>query len=768
MGMKRLSFHRPPTSDRSLNSALLCDGTSTVSNRYLLLRIYNKIPSSNPPPRRVVTHLGILSISTFRVDSRAVAVENPVTRIHVTVFSRFPLPNSNSANSLIRSCCVVKLVPKPPFNLNALDVSLFSLVQPHPRRHCFHCILPLFVYCKSCDHRPIHGTSSSYLSRLTLVEDAGCEHLFQMQLEQDARVWPMAPPPDAVGLPAIRTPTPRPRPHRHGIAAPLNAHPPSASGRSLRDTPPLPDSAPSTGSLRDPQALPSIGYAFPPIARFNSDSSLNGERTLPTVRALFPSAFARAIPTVYTSFDLANPRAYDSARTRAYTCSRSTSKTYILHSPIDPSPPRPPPPCAPADAQMPREARGLRASPHPIVAATPVTVCSPHAFAGTNAQRAAPQTYYAHPIADHTDGFTSMRAQRSNGFDRGFTYSPHDAHPLPVATNAHHANGLAHKLHALPRASNAHPMAIIAPNAYDAHLIAEHATGFASTRGRSGARVAATAAWGEDGEEAGTMAWGEDGDGADYPRGLVADAGGVVAWGEDESMGVDDECAGYASDEGAGDYEDYVDDGGFDNFAMYDEHADSTSDADDEMLRDYDSDADYDYDEQDTRGCAAWIARPPRRTHPPLKLDPRGDSMLERGARVPARPGARRARLLPSDRAVDRERAAPDWDFASAHVHGVKRVRGKDASEGEGSGSEKSGKGDYFYGMKIPSRGEGDDVIGSHPASTRHLDVLADVEVFFHRGRWLQSSMLGAPFEGEGRNRSGCALLSMLDRRVIY
>ncbi|KAJ6549287.1 hypothetical protein DFH09DRAFT_1502741 [Mycena vulgaris] len=229
---------------------------------------------------------------------------------------------------------------------------------------------------------------------------------------------------------------------------------------------------------------------------------------------------------------------------------------------------------AEADAQMSRDGRDLRAYPHLIVTATDKHdnrfVYSPHAAAAADARQAAPQTYYAHPIADHTDGFTSMRSQRC---DRGFTYSPHAARPIPAATTVQHDNGFACNLHAFPMASNAHP--IIATDAYDAHPIAKHATGFADIRmQRPRAGAAAATAWGEAGVDAGyalvlvvdaggvvaldieahaasAVAWGEDGDGADHPRSLIADAGGVVAWVEDESLGVDDECAEYASDEGA-------------------------------------------------------------------------------------------------------------------------------------------------------------------------------------------------------------------------
>ncbi|KAJ6600555.1 hypothetical protein DFH09DRAFT_1303009 [Mycena vulgaris] len=329
------------------------------------------------------------------------------------------------------------------------------------------------------------------------------EHLFQMQLEQDASVWSITPPPTR------SSPHPRPRlqvlPARPGAAsATCSRCRPSAriSGCGLR-------AYARQSSRVVPHAFAGPdAYDAHPLAADSNRSATAPSRILtavaPHARRVWPGLGLKCAACSGFAY---NPQLHAAAEECADVFVYNPHLAAVTN----------------AHVAHPVAAMDNNGFMHP-----------PHAFASTDAQRAAPQMYYAHPVAaDYTDGFTSMRAQCVNGFDRGFTYSPHDAHPIPAAANTQHDNGVAY-----------------------AHRIAEHATGFAGTRtqrtrarGRSRAGAAATTAWGEDGEEEGyslvlivdaggvghrrergqAMAWEQEGhgDGAEYPGVLVADAADV-------------------------------------------------------------------------------------------------------------------------------------------------------------------------------------------------------------------------------------------------
>ncbi|KAJ6479362.1 hypothetical protein DFH09DRAFT_1215054, partial [Mycena vulgaris] len=143
------------------------------------------------------------------------------------------------------------------------------------------------------------------------------EHLSQMQLDQDASAQPQTPPPCARDdAPIVNSNSNSKQP----LAVPALA--PAASDRSLRDR----------------QPLPAIGAAFPPIAsiaRLDSDSAPEGERTLPAVRVLFPAALT------CTSTYYPETPAPPTPREPAPTLAALQAQLVILHPSGDPYPTAP-------------------------------------------------------------------------------------------------------------------------------------------------------------------------------------------------------------------------------------------------------------------------------------------------------------------------------------------------------------------------------------------------------------------------------------------
>ncbi|KAJ6549298.1 hypothetical protein DFH09DRAFT_1320282 [Mycena vulgaris] len=302
----------------------------------------------------------------------------------------------------------------------------------------------------------------------------------------------------------IRTPTPRtsPRPQAHRPPAAVSATP--SPCRSLA-TPSRP--SPAGASSRATIALPSIRADLPAVPRFESDNSLNGERTLPAARALFPAAFVRAAPAPHQ----APPVLRGPAPAPAVTVQ---AQTRILHPPADSYPAVPTTAvCAPCGPSLRLRRRG--AQPH-----------SP---------------------------LPSASRRRAHQRPRGSAFA-YEAHSVAAAMNTRHENLFVYDPHIHLAAADAHAQA------YYPRPIAAHTKGFASMRASipSGAPAAAGAAgaWGENGD-------GGDGEGAGYPCVVVAaaracaqhtrarsdasaGAAAAAAWLDDGEREAED--AGYADD----------------------------------------------------------------------------------------------------------------------------------------------------------------------------------------------------------------------------
>ncbi|KAJ6473939.1 hypothetical protein DFH09DRAFT_1474039 [Mycena vulgaris] len=325
-----------------------------------------------------------------------------------------------------------------------------------------------------------------------------------------------------------------------------HTHPAPAPAISSADPPP---SAPSGRSLRDTQPLPPIGAAFPPVPRLESRRAQDENSSLRAPRALFPSAFTRAAP------HQARSRAYQVRSVVGGTAAYSTRgdeapMPRILHPP--PPPPPTPSPLPPAPTIRTRlrplpaglRARGVWARPPRAAlrpdyrssgiasdaqALTSTDMYCPRALVAAAEKHSNVFPYTPHAVANHTSRFAD--AQRENGFAynphafaatdvhdaHGFTTAPMrsttaasrtpahafaatDAHPIGAA-DAQQDSGFAYNLHAF---TNAHT---IAADVSCPHPIAGCTYGFAPVRaartrvrGRSGEGASAATERGDDDE----------------------------------------------------------------------------------------------------------------------------------------------------------------------------------------------------------------------------------------------------------------------------
>ncbi|KAJ6532140.1 hypothetical protein DFH09DRAFT_1370369 [Mycena vulgaris] len=314
------------------------------------------------------------------------------------------------------------------------------------------------------------------------------KHLCQLQLEQDALVQPHPRRRTygqqqqhccALALPALAFKCPQPRGQS---TAPPRARgckcAPSSSGRSLRDT----------------QPLPSIGADSPPVAPFDSDSSLNGERALPAVCALFPAAFARAPPAPHQTPLLRGPVPAPAVTAQAQTrilhppnlAARGgprTSSTALItrtHMPMAAL-------AAPVRKPAPRRTRTIRGALQIMMSYDQhsALVYHPHALAAQERD---------HAFVYDPPAFAAVHAQRENGFayspqagagESMTTFPPtiripntfaYDAHLVAAATNTRHEKLFVYNPHIHLAAADTHAQA------YYPHLIAAHTNGFAGMR----------------------------------------------------------------------------------------------------------------------------------------------------------------------------------------------------------------------------------------------------------------------------------------------
>ncbi|KAJ6549261.1 hypothetical protein DFH09DRAFT_1366854 [Mycena vulgaris] len=428
------------------------------------------------------------------------------------------------------------------------------------------------------------------------------EHLTQLQLEQD---------PDALVQPVT---SPRMRSYGRDDVPGFDSNsdsPPSRSRLSLArilnpavdaaSPGPPTNSAPALGRSADPHParrppaaasaapLPSIGADFPPVPPFDSDSPLNGERTLPTVRALHPYLISSTLPplTRWSTHAPLVPR--------------------ILH-PKTPSPAPPPLPCAPACGHSHlgcvQGARGFAGGVHGQAVAA---AYNPYALAAAEVrgQPHRPQALIA-AIADHENRGRTRRTHldRSAHHNSGFVYSRWHRRASPQAYYRH-----AQRLRRIPSgaADAQRPRALRGERTASRRTtrttriprIPSPTTRTASLASvRNAPHSDAGAAWTEDGE----------GEGPGYPP-------VVVAGRHDED--IDDECA---CDEDA-EYGGYVDEFegsdagmGYDDISLDDidasddYDADSTSDSTSQTLHSFKYDYTYEYDEADARPFAGMCS----------------------------------------------------------------------------------------------------------------------------------------------------------------
>ncbi|KAJ6549267.1 hypothetical protein DFH09DRAFT_1281470 [Mycena vulgaris] len=308
-----------------------------------------------------------------------------------------------------------------------------------------------------------------------------------MQLEQDALVQSQTPPRvppcgrDDVPIGSSNS-TVAPSRSRLWLPSVLNPAVDADSTGQKPHSAPAPSSA-SGRSLRDTQPLPSIGAAFPPIAaiaRLDSHraTEVDGERTLPAIRALFPAIFARAAPVPATLQGLAPPTVRDAARAPAIT---ARAQPRILPPPADPFPTAP---TSAVRARLRPLPAGLRArgrwarppraerrpdytraqmlqrsyDPHGLLAAHPARAAATAAFVDTEMLAAADTHAQPHrPQArvtsyEHDSGFAyNPHASAGMERDNAFVYNPHTiAHHTSRFAVAQRDNGFVYNPHAFP------------------------------------------------------------------------------------------------------------------------------------------------------------------------------------------------------------------------------------------------------------------------------------------------------------------------------